>query len=342
MRRLKDHTGRLPYISSMSLYDEEIVVTNPRNMPLNLGGWYIKDNVEQHRFGFPDDYTLPGQRSVVIYTCPGKKLPPDSEIPDLHLMWKTSTGALRKAEVMNNEGDVFYLYTPQDKLASRMILTAEEEVHSPYTVSAITRFGLPYDIVRNLVSIRVALELATCYALFPLRREAVYLVLLAANVVDWLAVETGRSGSKDSICDSMTKAADMVRRMNVLVALSSVSSITPASFPEHWSGYWCASCLPLMLVLEALSVELHRYRSNLSPYRDTIDVVLQGSVYFPKLISYSSDAYLLLWVEESMGGTWLPPEWAVTTHIVLLAGFILNHLLSLVQLVDATTSIAKR
>ena len=341
MRRLKLHTGRCPFVSFLNTQEEEIVVHNPRNMAVAMEGWYVHDESGAHRFNFPFDFMLPGNSSVVIYACPGKYLPAIENRPDLHLMWKTEKGTSRKAEVLNNEGETIYLKTPQDSLASRMTVSADDEVLSPYTLSAVVRFGLPHDVVLWLTYVRVALELAACYALVPIRPTAFMGLWLAAVVVDCLVLECGRSGCcEDAMCHSLSVGADKVRALTVFAALVVG---TPAAVA---ADSWLCTALPVLLVTDALSQELHRYRSSLAPYRDTLDVLLQGSVFLPNFTAYAAEVYVLLHY-AAISGMWptatdTTPVWLPLVLLVAQAGFFLNHALSLVQLVDASSSIAKR
>lgn len=317
------------------------MVHNPRNMAVAMNDWYVHDESGAHRFNFPFDFILPGHSSVVIYACPGKYLPPAENRPDLHLLWKTGKGSSRKAEVLNNEGETIYLKTPQDSLASRMTVSADDEVLSPYTLSAVGRFGLPHDVVLWLTYMRVALELAACYALVPLRPTAFMGMWLGAVVVDCLALECGRSRCReDPLCQSLSIGADKVRALTVFAALVLGTPEAAAT------NSWLYTALPILLVTDALSQEMHRYRCTLAPYRDTLDVLLQGSVFLPNFTAYAAEVYMMLHY-AAISGVWsaatdTTPVYLPLVLLIVQAGFFLNHALSFVQLVDASSSIARR
>ena len=350
MRRLKEHNGKMPYIQEMNLVDEEVVVVNPRTIPFDLRGIYLQTDKDSQIFHFPEDgYILPAGKCVTVYSCPGKHLPNELARPALHLLWTTSTGAPRKGEVLNNDGDVMYLKRctgstsgKNDVVLSELRVDRAGHIVTQTSLNLDRLHIIPSGGVRALLYLRVAMELAACYALMPFKVGPLLCLWIIAFVADFLILELGCYDARDNLTGALSGGADVVHALSTLAALVLTSS-------HSAGGLGMAGVIAALIASDALSAYMFNFRASLLPYLDTVTLVLQRFLYLPKLVGYCSQLYVLLVVADGSGLTKailpllsLPSGVLDAMRTSLLLCFVVRHVLSFIQLADACHSIARR
>lgn len=98
----------LPYVSSIDVIDEIVIISNPSNSIIDLTGYTLCDLKKRHAFKFPP-CKLDGNSDIRIYCCPGLKHK-HFEFIEPYLLWTNSDGSLRRKEVLNNGISLFSLY----------------------------------------------------------------------------------------------------------------------------------------------------------------------------------------------------------------------------------------
>lgn len=108
-----------PYVSSMSLMEETITIANPSfYASIPMRGYFITDHKKNHRYNFPQEFILSPLSSVTLYCCP-LKFSKDNETSNSNtLLWRNKDGSLRQAEVLLNDYDRVFLYSPQNIVIS--------------------------------------------------------------------------------------------------------------------------------------------------------------------------------------------------------------------------------
>lgn len=110
------HLSR-PVVTRIDLLAEVIIVRNPSlSHALSMSGYSVTDHSKSHCFVFPDDFILPPQKEVTIYCCPKNiQHSPSRRGGELVLLWKNKNGALRQAEVLNNDYDRVFLRNSENE-----------------------------------------------------------------------------------------------------------------------------------------------------------------------------------------------------------------------------------
>ena len=180
-RRSYDYTGLVnflgtivasyhqPYISSMSLLDETITITNPSfYAAIPLKGFFISDHKKNHRYNFPSDFILSPSSSVTLFCCPMKISSKQSPSLDV-LYWKNKDGSLRQAEVLLNDYDKVFLYNAQNVLISSCYQQKNGNPHS-------SRYGTidpTFHSLRRLLVIICRIVVVVVHGYFALSESAV-------------------------------------------------------------------------------------------------------------------------------------------------------------------------
>jgi len=116
-----------PFVRSADLRREVVVVSNPALRGAALGGYQLRDGGERHTFVFPDGFVLGPWRSVEVFCAPGALPPSDGDTIDspVRRMWRKRDGGLRKAHVLNDDGETMHLCDPSGEDVARLTTSAD-------------------------------------------------------------------------------------------------------------------------------------------------------------------------------------------------------------------------
>jgi hypothetical protein len=92
----------MPYIYSVDVLQEFVILYNPRNEYFPLDGYSIADGKMYHNFKFPSRCIIPPCSEYCIYTCPGSAKFDHGTLMEFHVLWTNQDGSLRRMEVLNN------------------------------------------------------------------------------------------------------------------------------------------------------------------------------------------------------------------------------------------------
>ena len=93
-------SSSLPFISSIDLLEEIIILYNPSSSSFFLENFTLSDSYKKHIYKFPESSKISSFSFLVVDCCPGKRK--EIEEKEDYLLWRNNDGTLRKKEVLNN------------------------------------------------------------------------------------------------------------------------------------------------------------------------------------------------------------------------------------------------